>query len=152
MAYSPAPARRALSFLNEHDRLRQLAAHVQELVALQRAWTAVAPAALASASRIGQADAGLLTVYCDNGAAAAKLRQLLPTLTGSLRARGVAVSGLQIKVRAQALPDRSRILHKPQISRAGLENLAQLRDGLAEGELKSALDHLLARHGVKSGQ
>ncbi|BBP05762.1 hypothetical protein TPL01_29760 [Sulfuriferula plumbiphila] len=140
------PARQAHAFLAENDKLRQLAAQVQALLALQRIWETVVPASLAGVSHIGKSDAGEVTIYCGNGAAAAKLRQLLPTLAEALRGKGVATANLQVKVRAQAIAVQMHALHKREISRAGLDNIAQLRDRLEAGELKSALDHLLARH------
>ena len=140
------PARQAHAFLAENDKLRQLSTQVQVLLALQRIWETVAPANLAGVSHIGKNDAGEITIYCDNGAVATKLRQLLPTLAEALRGKGVAVANLQVKVRAQALPVQMRAPHKREIGRAGLDNIARLSDELEVGELKSALDHLLARH------
>ena len=143
-------ARQAHAFLAENDKLRQLSTHVQALLALQRIWETVVPASLAGVSHIGQNDAGETTIYCDNGAAAAKLRQLLPTLAEALRGKGVATANLQVKVRAQAIPVQMRTVHKREISRVGLDNIARLSDRLEAGELKSALDHLLARHVAKA--
>ncbi len=140
------PARQANAFLADNDKLRQLSTQVQALLTLQRIWETVAPANLAGVSHIGQDEFGQTTIYCDNGAVAAKLRQQLPTLAEALRSKGVATAYLQVKVRAQALPVPTRTVHKREISRAGLDNIAQLSDGLEAGELKSALDHLLARH------
>lgn len=144
-------ARQAQAFLAEDDKLRQLTTRVQALLALQRIWEeTVVPASLAGVSHIGQSDAGETTIYCDNGAAAAKLRQLLPTLAEALRGKGVATANLQVKVRAQAIPVQMRTVHKREISRVGLDNIARLSDRLEAGELKSALDHLLARHVAKA--
>lgn len=143
------PARQAHAFLADNDKLRQLSTQVQALLALQRIWVTVVPANLAGVSHIGQSDAGEITIYCDNGAAAAKLRQQLPTLAEALRGKGIAAANLQVKVRAQAIPVQMRALHKREISRAGLDNIARLSDQLEVGELKSALDHLLARHVTK---
>ncbi|MHB1331627.1 MAG: DciA family protein [Sulfuriferula sp.] len=140
------PARQANVFLTENDKLRLLSTQVQTLLGLQRIWEAVAPANLAGVSHIGQDEFGQTTLYCDNGAVAAKLRQQLSTLAETLRSKGVATTNLQVKVRAQALPVPARTVQKREISRAGLDNIAQLSDRLETGELKSALDHLLARH------
>lgn len=144
------PARQAHAFLAENDKLRLLSTQVQALLALQRIWETVVPASLAGVSHIGKNDTGETTIYCDNGAVAAKLRQLLPTLAEALRGKGVATATLQVKVRAQALPVPMRAVPKREISRAGLENIAQLSDQLEAGDLKSALDHLLARHMTKA--
>lgn len=139
-------ARQANAFLTENDKLRQLSTQVQTLLGLQRIWETVAPANLASVSHIGQDEFGQTTLYCDNGAAAAKLRQQLPTLAETLRSKGVATTNLQVKVRAQALPVPARTMQKRAISPTGLDNIAQLRDKLEVGELKSALDNMLLRH------
>lgn len=140
------PARQAHAFLAENDKLRQLSTQVQALLALQRIWETVAPANLAGVTHIGKSDAGEITIYCDNGAVAAKLRQLLPTLSEALRGKGVLTANLQVKVRAQALPVKMRAAQKREISQTGLENIARLSEQLEEGKLKSALGHLLARH------
>ena len=140
------PTRQANAFLADNDKLRQLSTQVQALLALQRVWESVVPASLVGVSHIGQDDAGETTIYCDNGAVAAKLRQLLPTLAETLRGKGVATATLQVKVRAKAIPVQMRAMNKREISRAGLDNIARLSDQIEAGDLKSALDHLLARH------
>ena len=144
------PARQAHAFLAENDKLRLLALpQVQALLALQRIWETVVPASLAGVSHIGKNDTGEIVLYCDNGAVAAKLRQLLPTLAEALRGKGVATATLQVKVRAQALPVPMRAVPKREISRVGLENIAQLSDEIEAGSLQAALDHLLAQHAAK---
>lgn len=139
-------ARQACDFLSDDDKLRTLFTRVQSFLVLQSIWETVAPDNLAAVSHIGQNDAGEAIIYCDNGAAAAKLRQLLPTLAEALLGKGVATADLQVKVRALAMPVQTRAVRKREISRAGLENIGQLSDHLGAGALKSALDRLLARH------
>lgn len=140
------PARQANVFLTENDKLRQLSTQVQTLLGLQRIWESVAPANLAGVSHIGQDEFGQTTLYCDNGAVAAKLRQQLPSLAAALHSKNVATANLQVKVRAKTMPMPMRVMKKMEISRAGLDDIARLSDQLEAGELKSALDHLLARH------
>jgi hypothetical protein len=133
-------------FLTEAAPLRALNRQVQLLLNLQRVWQGIAPASLAAVSRMGQSEAGEIVLYCDHGAAAAKLRQLLPTLAAALRDKGIPSSCMQVKVRARAQPVAPRAVPKREISHAGLETLAQLRDEIEAGSLQAALDHLLAQH------
>lgn len=113
---------------------------------LQRLWQKIVPDGLADASRIGQIDAGTISIYADHGAAAAKLRQLVPSITAALARHSIDVASVLIKVRAQAIPDRHRPVNKPQITPAALHQLDELQRQLEKGSLKSALAALLNRH------
>lgn len=139
-------ARPAYDFFCDNGKLRTLFTRVQSFIVLQSIWETVAPDNLAAVSHIGQNDAGEAIIYCDNGAAAAKLRQLLPSLAEALRGKGVATVNLQVKVRARTIPMQIRAARKREISHAGLKNIGQLSEHLEAGALKSALERLLARH------
>lgn len=141
-----AHARRAQGFIETDSRLRILQTHVHEIMRLQRIWQGIVPAELAAVSRIGQIDADAISIYADNGAAAAKLRQLLPRIAESLKEQGVSRRTMLVKVRAQAIPDRYRPVRTPQISQTALTELDNLRLQLEDGTLKAALSRLLGRH------
>jgi hypothetical protein len=131
-------------FLTAAGPLRALNQQVQAMQRLQQLWQRIAPAPLAAVSHIGQNEAGETTVYCDHGAAAAKLRQLLPSLAAALRDQGVESTRLLVKVRARAQPVAPRPHPQREISPTGLSTLHQLRDEIEPGTLQAALDHLLA--------
>lgn len=141
--FRPQPVQ---GFIESDERLRSLQTHVQEIMRLQRIWQKIVPAGLAEASRIGQIDAGTVSIYADHGAAAAKLRQLVPGITAALARHGIAASSVLVKVRTQAIPDRYRPVNKPQITPAALHQLNELQQQLESGSLKSALSALLNRH------
>ncbi|HET9113763.1 MAG TPA: DUF721 domain-containing protein [Burkholderiales bacterium] len=142
-AFRPQPVQ---GFIESDERLRSLQTHVQEIVRLQRIWQKIVPAGLAEASRIGQIDAGTVSIYADHGAAATKLRQLVTSIMSELARHGIEAAAVRIKVRTQAIPVRQRIVNKPQITPSGLRQLDSLQQQLEEGGLKNALSALLDRH------
>lgn len=144
----PSYAQRASRFINADNRLRLLQTHVNEILRLQQIWHTVVPSGLASISRIGQIDADNISIYCDHGAAAAKLRQLIPSITTALAKHGVLGQTILVKVRTNAIPNRYRELNKPNISAAGLTQLENLHNELETGTLKDALANLLSKHYV----
>ncbi|MDR3393236.1 MAG: DciA family protein [Sulfuriferula sp.] len=146
MTNFPAQAQRAYRFINADDRLRLLQTHVNEIVRLQKLWHTIVPAGLAGVSRIGQIDADTISIYCDHGAAAAKLRQLIPSISTALAKQGFMRQTVLIKVRTNAIPDRYREIHKPVISPGGLTELTHLYTELEAGTLKEALARLLSKH------
>ncbi len=146
MANFPTHAKRAFRFINADDRLRLLQTHVNEIMRLQQLWHTIVPNGLASVSRIGQIDAESVSIYCDHGAAAAKLRQLIPTITTALAKQGILGHKILVKVRTNAIPDRYREIKKPVISTVGLAELENLCTELEAGGLKDALANLLSKH------
>ena len=146
MANFPAYTQRAHRFINGDDRLRLLQAHVDEIMRLQKIWHTIVPSGLANVSRIGQIDATNISIYCDHGAAAAKLRLLIPTISSALAKQGLIGQAILVKVRTNAIPNRYREPNKPVISAAGLMELGNLQAGLEDGVLKDALAHLLSKH------
>lgn len=146
MTNFPSQAKRAYRFFNGDDRLRLLQTHVNEIMQLQKLWHTIVPSGLASVSRIGQIDASNISIYCDHGAAAAKLRQLIPSITTALAKHGLTGQNILIKVRTNAIPNRYREINKPTISAAGLAELENLCKELEAGQLKDALANLLSKH------
>ena len=146
MTNFPAHAQRAYRFINADNRLRLLQTHVNEIMRLQKVWHTIVPAGLASVSRIGQIDADTVSIYCDHGAAAAKLRQLIPSISSALAKQGILGQTILVKVRTNAIPTRYREPNKPIISMAGLNELKNLHTELEAGELKDALANLLSKH------
>lgn len=141
-----SPVQRAGRFIDIDVRLRALQVHVHEIMRLQEIWQTIVPAGLASVSRIGQINVDAISIYCDHGAAAAKLRQLVPTISTALASHGISSTSILVKVRTQAIPDRNRNTSKPDLSQTALHQLEILRTQLEEGKLKTALARLLDKH------
>ena len=137
---------RADRFINTDERLRSLQTHVDEIMRLQKIWQTIVPSGLAGVSRIGQINADTISIYCDHGAAAAKLRQLIPSIGTALANHGIGSTAILVKVRALAIPDRYRSISKPDLSQAALLQLENLRTQLEDGMLKTALTRLLSKH------
>jgi len=100
---APAPARRLAapvgSALRDSEPLASLLARLAES---QSRWAAVAPLLapeLAGAARAGPLDDKAWVILADHASAAAKLRQCLPEIEGTLSARGWAAPPVRIKVR-----------------------------------------------------
>ncbi|MHB1675990.1 MAG: DciA family protein [Sulfuriferula sp.] len=142
-AFRPRPAH---GFIETDERLRLLQTHVREIMRLQRIWQGIVPAGLAEASRIGQINAEAISIYADHGAAAAKLRQLIPSIAAALAKHEIIRPSILVKVRTQAIPDRYHPVSKREISQAALSQLGNLHRQLEEGTLKTALATLLNRH------
>ena len=86
-----------------------------------------------------------MVIAADNGAVAAKLRQMTDELISLFQARGCEVTGIQIKVQVTAPPpvgsSQPRIL-----SKAAQDTLTELEENLADSPLKTALRRLAKRN------
>lgn len=139
------PAQPAHSFLSAATSLQTLLQQAQKLLALQETWGEITPKPLAAASRVGAVSRQTLVVYTNNGAVAAKLKQIAPTLLAKLQARGVEVTAIRIDV--QVVPPAPG--KKPKdlsVSPNALSSLNKLEESLADSPLKSALQSLIQRH------
>lgn len=85
-----------------------------------------------------------LTVAADNGAIAAKLRQMTAELAAQLRQRGVEVTAIQVQVQVSA-PPFTPPPKAPSLSQSGKNQLAKFADKLADSPLKNALNRLVRR-------
>jgi hypothetical protein len=129
------------------DRLPQLQSlnrQVRRLVALQAILTEVLPDTLASSTTVALSTAAELVLFADNGAAAAKLKQLAPRILIFFRQRGHEVTAIrvqaQVRIRHNPLP-RKQISLTPTARRAISEFCATLDTS----PLKSALERLGGR-------
>lgn len=139
------PAHPAHSFLNAAPNLQGLLQQAQKLLVLQKAWNEVAPKPLAAASRVGAVRQQTLIIYANNGAAAGKLRQLVPSLLEKIQKRGIEVTAIRVDVQVEAPPPKK----KPKdlsVSHNALISLDKLEKNLADSPLKNALHALIQRH------
>lgn len=91
-----------------------------------------------------QMDGQTLILAADNGAVAAKLRQISSELISSFLTRGCEVTGIQIRVQVRIKP---QILTSParKVGQNGKRALEELAGELADSPLKSALKRLARR-------
>lgn len=138
---------RLKAFFNSNLNLRQLSQRIGEIAALQRQYQLIAPASLAQSSRVIQRKGQTLVIAADNGAVAAKLRQIGDELISSFITRGCEVTGIQIKVQVRILPSASK--PRPRmVGEQGKKELAEFAQSLENSPLKSALERL-AQHRTK---
>jgi hypothetical protein len=128
----------------EHQRLFN---HAEKLTEMQRAFKKIMLPNLGRHCALGGFSEGSLTICADNGAIAAKLRHMLPSLLLKLQAAGYEVTAIRIAVQANYrdirgndFPDRKR-----QIDKEGIKSLNVLAAGLGDSPLKTAVESLLEK-------
>jgi len=138
-------ARKISGFLNEPaSGLSRLAAEAKRLQALSHVWEAIAPNGLARFSRVGPVKDRILTLYADNGAVAAKLKQQLPRFLLNFRQRGHDLTAIQVVVQVTPPSRKQENPHpKKPISPTAIASLEELEHDLAPSPLKQALTHLI---------
>lgn len=133
--------------LNADEAMARLAAHAGNLLKLQQIVAATIPSALAKSCRVANYKLGVLVIHADNGAVAAKLRQMAPTLSDELRSRGTEVTEIRFKVQPrESLPPPPPRIPVAIISEEAKRGLTNLSTQLPEGSsLKVALERLVSR-------
>ena len=126
------------------DRLPQLQSlnrQVRRLLALQDILTEVLPDSLASSTTVALSAAEELVLFTDNGAAAAKLKQLAPRILVFFRQQGHEVTAIRVQVQV-------RIRHNPLLQKqislgpTARQAIFELSATLHASPLKSALERL----------
>ncbi len=147
LSYRPSPLVRLRGLL-QADRLLAVALpEAERLAELNRRFAATVPKAVARACRVAAIQGDTALVYCANGAAASRVRAQAQGLARALsQARsqdGQPVAAVKVKVRADwALPEPPE---KQDMPPAALTAFQSLEDSLPEGDLKDAVERLLAR-------
>lgn len=136
-----AVTQRLNSYLATTPELRQLSHKVGQLLALQRYYVQHAPATLAKSSHVQQLEQQILTLAADNGAVAAKLRQIEPDLTLLFQRGGYEVTGIRIRVQV-AIATTRRKVENTVISAQAKKKLLESSDNLLDSPLKNALQRL----------
>lgn len=131
------------AYLASNPELRQLSGKAHQLATLQRHYESFVPPALRRSSQVLQLRQQTLFIAANNGAVAAKLRQMTTELISLFQARGCEVTGIQIKVQVTAAPP---IPPEPRrLGKGARDALGELQENLADSPLKTALKRLLRR-------
>lgn len=138
-------ARKISGFLNEPaSGLNRLAAEAKRLLKLSHVWEVIAPHGLARSSRVGPVKDRILTLYVDNGATAARLKQQLPRLLLNFRQRGHDLTAIKVEVQVNTMSlEMEKNPPRPPIPASGIASLEKLKHDLEPSPLKQALTHLL---------
>jgi hypothetical protein len=132
------------AFLTSSSELRLLTYKARQLMTLQQQLEQIIPPSLRRGCRVMQLDQQTLTLSADNGAIAAKLRQMTAELAAKLRGIGVDVTVIQILVQVSTSPH----IAPPEvrcISPSGKNQLTEFAEKLDDSPLKDALKRLAKR-------
>ncbi|MDP2811074.1 MAG: DUF721 domain-containing protein [Rhodocyclaceae bacterium] len=132
--------------LKADDGLARLTGHADRLLRMQRLFEAATP--LSSGARIANLKSGKIVIHAANGAVAAKLKQIAPTLADVFRFESAEVTGIEIRVQP-----RVRGLAKPAkfpraiIGENQKRGLTSLASSLPEGSpLRAAVTRLVSKN------
>ena len=136
------PVRKVAEILDNSPVLSSLAVVVRRTADLQRLYMEVVPAELRQVSRVAWARPGVLTIAADNGAVAAKLRQLAPRILATFRREGVEFNVMHVEVQVgnRLRPQGSGWAHA--LSAEALSSICHAADRLPDSPLKTALSRL----------
>jgi hypothetical protein len=123
-----------------------LAVRARALLATQAALDHALPAALSGHVRVMQLENGTLSLACDSGAVASRLRQQADALIGKLGKRDIAVTAVRISVNPELLARYVHPVEKTGLPPSALDGLAHLNAEIEDGPLKDALARLLSHH------
>jgi len=139
-----SPLARVRSLIAEDRALALLIPEAQRMQDLNRRFARAVTPAVARACKVMALQGETALVHCANGAAATRLRSQAVSVAKALATAQIPVDALKIRLRADW--NRSAKPPKPGIRRAGLDAWLDLDASLPAGELKSAVDRLLAHH------
>ncbi len=132
-------------YLNKDAAAGRIMAHARLLIKLTRRFEAVAPGGLRHAAHVANFKSGKIVIHADNGAVAAKIRQMSQRLCVELSKGGPECSELEVKVQPRQLPFQSITSTQKPLTARTFGVLQATTDNLPSGPLKSALENLIAR-------
>lgn len=135
-------------FLHGGDALARLQDHAARLRRLQGALEAALPAQMLGQCQVANLKEGTLVLSARSGAAAVRLRQMLPSLLDHLLAAGHAVQAIKVKVASpeQEAEAEQRQPTERHISPAAKAGLSAFASSLPEDSpLRASLERLVRR-------
>lgn len=140
-----------LNLLGKTPEYADLLTLARQLLKDQSTFHKLIPIQMAQYCRLSRIINGKLTILAENGAIAAKLKQLSPSLLRKLQQYGWKVTSFQILVQAQNSTEEKKYLkkhidiRKPKLSEHGKACFNQLAATLPDSELKKAIDSLVKK-------
>lgn len=120
-------------------------AHARLLLALARRFESALPPGLGSAARIANFKSGKVVIHADNGAVAARIRQMSQRICDELSKGSVECNGIEVKVQPRQIPSQSRISTLKPLTGQACGALRSAAGKMPEGPLRAALEELLKR-------
>lgn len=140
------PTRKLSALLSDTAGFSALTQATQRITALQRLYGACTPPDLAQASRAIDIRNGMLVIAADNGAIAAKLRQMTPGLLKKMQKQSGEVTGIRVEVQVgrAAKPAAPKSLKLPLLIDS-IEKIESLSGRVKDPALRAALTRFAAR-------
>ncbi|MBS1143736.1 MAG: hypothetical protein H6R14_1142 [Proteobacteria bacterium] len=135
-------------YLDKDAAAGRVMAHARLLLKLSRRFEAVAPAGLRHSAHVANYKLGTIIIHADNGAVAAKIRQMSQRLSNELSKGGAECSGIEVKVQPRQIPSQSTSSTQKPLSAKAIGMLQETTDNLPAGPLRAALDRLI-RHAAR---
>lgn len=133
-------------YLDSGSTFERLRDHALRLRRLQGLLEEMLPAPLSSACSVANLKGETLVLSSRNGAAATRLKQIVPTLLQRFAESGVPLTTIHVKVAVTVEPERGRAPAARTIPDAGRESLESLVQSLPEGApLRESLERLISR-------
>jgi hypothetical protein len=129
-------------YLKASSDLAAVTQHAERLLALQQLFEVIAPPALAQYCRVANFKQGKLVLHAANALIAAKLRQVVPSLSDEFSNRGWKVTAIQVAVQQWGDEPQKppQVAPLPPAARARLAAFAR---SAADPKLRDAVEHLL---------
>lgn len=132
-------------YLDKDAAAGRVMAHARLLLKLTRRFEAVAPAGLRHAAHVANYKSGRIIIHADNGAVAAKIRQMSQRLCVELSKGGAECNVMEVKVQPRQIPYQSMSSTQKPLSAKACGVLRATSDNLPKGALRDALETLLQR-------
>jgi hypothetical protein len=130
-------------YLNSDAAAGKVMAHARLLIKLSRRFEAIAPSGFRHAARVANYKSGKIIIHADNGAVAAKIRQMGQRLCDELSKSGAECNGIEVKVQPRQIPYQSISSTQKPLSAKACGVLRSTSENLPKGPLRDALDRLL---------
>lgn len=118
-----------------------MAEKAKDLTSIQKIWNEIVPIQLKPYSQAGNIEHKRLTVHVENGAIAAKIKLLLPSLITKLQKQGVEVTSIRVQVDVQSKQDKAvkPSRHISENASTSLQSLAKQLEGSELGDVLTRL-------------
>jgi len=131
------------SYLKAASDLAAVTQHAERLIALQHLFEVIAPPALARHCHVANFKQGKLVLHAANAMVAAKLRQVVPSLSEDLSNRGWKVTAIQVAVQDQSAAPAPPPPTPAPLGPGARAGLAAFAKNAADPKLRDAVQHLL---------
>lgn len=132
-------------FLDKDAAAGRVMAHARLLLKLTRRFETVAPAALRNSARVANYKSGKVIIHADNGAVAAKIRQLGRRLCDDLSTGGAECNEIEVKVQPRQSLYQSMASTPKPLSDVSIKTLRSTLENLPKSPLREALSTLIER-------